>query len=58
MTSTGLVADVTPENIAAREPASQDIDFVSPLQAAERWSGDSSPGSRRVWTVEGNMVGF
>jgi hypothetical protein len=54
MTSTGLAALNTPENIALREPTPWNMDFVSPEEAIQRW-GDR-PGSRRVWSVEGNTV--
>ncbi|KAF8599534.1 hypothetical protein BDV93DRAFT_449217, partial [Ceratobasidium sp. AG-I] len=44
MTSTGLTALNTPENIAAREPTPYDIDWISPKDAEERWG-------TRIWTV-------
>ncbi|KIJ18655.1 hypothetical protein PAXINDRAFT_71193 [Paxillus involutus ATCC 200175] len=56
MTSTGLAALNTPENIALREPTPWNMDFVSPEEAIQRW-GDR-PGSRRVWSVEGNTLLF
>jgi len=53
MTSTGLTAENTPENIAAREPTSQNMDFITPEAARQRWGG----GDRnRVLSVEGNTV--
>jgi len=54
MTSTGLVAENTPENIAAREPTPWNMDFVTPEEALQRW-GKVATG-RRVWSVEGNTV--
>lgn len=54
MTSTGLPALNTPENVALREPTSQDMDIISPEEALQRW-GDH-PSTRRVWSVEGNTV--
>lgn len=57
MTSTGLAAQNTPESIAAREPTSQNMDFITPEQALKRWGGDPSHGQKnRVWSVEGNTV--
>jgi hypothetical protein len=54
MTSTGLAALNTKENIALRVPTPWNMDFVTPEEAIQRW-GDR-PGSRRVWSVEGNTV--
>ncbi|KAI6033198.1 hypothetical protein F5J12DRAFT_799413 [Pisolithus orientalis] len=56
MTSTGLAADVSAANIAAREPTQWNMDFLSPEQAAQRWG--ESPGDRRITTVEGNTLLF
>lgn len=57
MTSTGLPAENTPENIAAREPTRDNMDFITPDDALERWGGDPDQGeTNRVWTVEGNTV--
>ncbi|KIK98644.1 hypothetical protein PAXRUDRAFT_823616 [Paxillus rubicundulus Ve08.2h10] len=56
MTSTGLAALNTPENIALREPTPWNMDFVTPEEALQRW-GDH-PASRRVWSVEGNTLLF
>ncbi|KAG5645626.1 hypothetical protein DXG03_005617 [Asterophora parasitica] len=59
MTSTGLTAFNTPENIAAREPTAQNMDFITPEQARERWGGDTKRGERhRVLSVEGNTLLF
>lgn len=54
MTSTGLPAENSPENIALREPTPWDIDIVSPEEALQRWGNHAS--TRRVWSVEGNTV--
>lgn len=57
MTSTGLAAENTPENIAAREPTARDMDFLTPTEARKRWGGDPTKSERnRVWTVGGNTV--
>ncbi|THH27706.1 hypothetical protein EUX98_g6483 [Antrodiella citrinella] len=54
ITSTGLAALNTPENIAARIPTAEDMDFITPQQALDRW-GPVQPQTRnRVWTVAGN----
>ncbi|KAG6830207.1 hypothetical protein H0H87_008886 [Tephrocybe sp. NHM501043] len=52
MISTGTIALNTPENIAAREPTQQDMDFITPEEAHVRWSSDTT----RVLTVEGNTL--
>ncbi|KAL6310307.1 hypothetical protein BKA93DRAFT_6846 [Sparassis latifolia] len=55
MTSTGLPAENTPENIAARIPTAENMDFLTPAEARSRWGGDSDRWERnRVWSVEGN----
>lgn len=57
MTSTGLPAENTPENIALREPTRQNMDFITPEEAKRRWGGDVAQGEpNRIWTVEGNTV--
>lgn len=56
MTSTGLAAETTPENIAAREPTQWNMDFLTPAEASERWG--ASPEERRITTVEGNTFLF
>ncbi|KAK0184855.1 hypothetical protein F5146DRAFT_1114210 [Armillaria mellea] len=53
ITSSGLLAENTPENIALREPTSQHIDFITPAEAQRRWVGETT---KRVWTVEGNTL--
>lgn len=55
ITSTGLFAENTPENIAARMPTSKDMDFLTPAQARQRWGGSPDKRERnRVWSVAGN----
>ena len=57
MTSTGLPAQRTPENIAAREPTPNNMDYLTPEEALTRWGGDVEHGEKnRVWSVEGNTV--
>ena len=57
MTSTGLSAENTPENIASREPTRSNMYYVTPEEALTRWGGDVERGERnRVWSVEGNTV--
>ncbi|TFK33086.1 hypothetical protein BDQ12DRAFT_448647 [Crucibulum laeve] len=59
MTSTGLAAVNTPENIAAREPTKENMDFLTPEQAQTRWGGDVKKGEKnRVWSIEGNTLLF
>ncbi|OCH86377.1 hypothetical protein OBBRIDRAFT_890539 [Obba rivulosa] len=59
ITSTGLAAENTPENIAARMPTAQDMDFLTPAQARARWGGNPDRWERnRVWSVEGNTYLF
>ena len=59
MTSTGLEAKTTPENIATREPTRENMDFITPEDALERWGGEPKRGTtNRVWAVEGNTVSF
>jgi hypothetical protein len=57
ITSTGLFADNTPENIAAREPTAANMDFITPEEAQRRWGGNAIRGEKhRVLSVEGNSV--
>ncbi|KAF9450770.1 hypothetical protein P691DRAFT_809605 [Macrolepiota fuliginosa MF-IS2] len=59
MMSTGLPAENTPQNIAAREPTRENMDFITPDDALERWGGDPDRGvTNRVWTVDGNTLLF
>lgn len=53
MTSTGLEAINSPENIALREPTADNMAFLSPDEARTLW-GDGE--DIRVWTVQGNTV--
>ncbi|KAG6902177.1 hypothetical protein C0995_003459 [Termitomyces sp. Mi166 len=57
--STGLPAFNTPENIAAREPTSQDMDFITPEEARAKWGSKSGLGEHsRVLSVGGNTFLF
>ena len=57
MTSTGLPADSTPENLAAREPTTENMDFITPEEAHRRWGANPIRGEKhRVLSVEGNTV--
>jgi hypothetical protein len=57
MTSTGLPADNTPGNMAAREPTAANMDFITPEEAHRRWGGNAPRGEKhRVLSVEGNTV--
>ncbi|EKM54175.1 uncharacterized protein PHACADRAFT_257832 [Phanerochaete carnosa HHB-10118-sp] len=60
ITSTGLPAENTPENIAARMPTAKDIDFLTPAQARQRWGSslDSATQRNRVYPIEGNTFLF
>ncbi|KAJ3506267.1 hypothetical protein NLJ89_g6968 [Agrocybe chaxingu] len=57
MTSTGLEAFNTPENIALREPTSRDMQVIGIEEAQRRWV-DKEGGVNRVWSVEGNTLLF
>lgn len=57
MTSTGLVALNTPENIALREPTKENMDFLTPEQAHQRWATDDE-SAYRVLSIKGNSVSF
>ncbi|KAK7058792.1 hypothetical protein VNI00_001416 [Paramarasmius palmivorus] len=52
MTSTGLPAENTPENIAQREPTARDMQFISPEEATIRWGGSQ----KSVIPVTGNTL--
>ncbi|KAI8975904.1 hypothetical protein BD414DRAFT_423543 [Trametes punicea] len=55
MTSTGLAAENTPENIAARMPTSEDMAFLTPQEAQDLWGGDVDKLEKnRIWSVPGN----
>jgi len=49
MTSTGLEAVNSPENIEAREPTKDNMDFIGPYEARSKWPGG-------VWGVSGTTV--
>lgn len=56
MTSTGLPAENTPENIKLREPTKKDMAIISPEEARHRWGPVKAGEPYRVWAVEGNTV--
>ncbi|KAI0344519.1 hypothetical protein BDW22DRAFT_1354593 [Trametopsis cervina] len=62
ITSTGLAAENTPENIAARMPTDKELSFITPEQAKRRWGPTSqaqAKGARnRVHNVRGNTILF
>ncbi|KAF9484502.1 hypothetical protein BDN70DRAFT_928375 [Pholiota conissans] len=54
MTSTGIEADTTPENIAMREPTPQEMQIITPQLARLKWGSSVEDGElNRIWTVEG-----
>lgn len=55
MTSTGLRALNTPENIALREPTEKNMDFLTPEQAHQRWASEDE-STYRVLSIKGNTV--
>jgi len=57
ITSTGLIALNTPENIAAREPTEKEIQIIDPKNAMLRWGGNTAENERhRISSVVGNTV--
>ncbi|KAF8623007.1 hypothetical protein AX15_006570, partial [Amanita polypyramis BW_CC] len=60
MTSTGLAAENTPENIASREPTADNMAFLTPEQAEQRWGSirENDERAYRVWSVKGNTFLF
>jgi hypothetical protein len=57
ITSTGLIALNTPENIAAREPTDQEMKVIGPEDAMFRWGGNIAKNERhRISSIEGNTV--
>ena len=57
MTSTGLIALATPENIRQREPTDREMQIISPEVAASKWGGDIAKKERnRIWSIEGISV--
>ncbi|RXW20358.1 hypothetical protein EST38_g5493 [Candolleomyces aberdarensis] len=65
MTSTGLEAVNSPENIAIREPLPQNLQYITLEEARKRW-GDAilkdehgvERKESRVWVVQGNSLLF
>lgn len=63
ITSTGLYAENTPENIAARMPTRKEISFITPEQARLRWGPPrsqlaSKTARNRVYNVQGTTFIF
>lgn len=63
ITSTGLAATTSEENIAARLPTSKEISFITPEQARRRWGptraqSRTSNAKNRVFNVKGNTIIF
>ena len=57
ITSTGLPAVNSPESIAERVPTTQDLSFISPMEAHRRWGGDHSMKElNRIFPIEGSTV--
>ena len=57
MTSTGLIALTTPENIRQREPTNREMQIISPEVAANKWGGNIANKERhRIWSIEGISV--
>lgn len=61
ITSTGLPAENTPENIAARMPTSKDLDFITPAEARLRWGPPDNElqqgnARNRVYPVQGSTL--
>ncbi|KDR75372.1 hypothetical protein GALMADRAFT_268911 [Galerina marginata CBS 339.88] len=57
MTSTGLLAENSPENIAMREPTDREMQTITPQVAALKWGGNDADNSRnRIWSIEGNTL--
>jgi hypothetical protein len=64
ITSTGLAAENTPENIAARMPTEKELSFITPTQASHRWGPTRSQAQsmittrNRAFNVKGNTIIF
>ncbi|KIL60351.1 hypothetical protein M378DRAFT_83855 [Amanita muscaria Koide BX008] len=59
MTSPGYHAENTPENIALREPTTENMDFLTPEQADQRWKIPNTGSTPyRVWSIKGNSILF
>ena len=57
MISVAMFAEATAENIAAREPTREELDFLTPEHAKRLWGGDIDRGQRnRVWSIQGTTV--
>ena len=56
MTSTGLPAFDTPENMAERMPTARDMAVITPQEAHQRWGGQSMMELNNVFPVEGSTV--
>ncbi|KAF7296406.1 C2H2-type domain-containing protein [Mycena chlorophos] len=57
MISTPLEAINSPENIEARMPTKDTLQFITPAEAVRRWGGNVRRGEKnRVLTVDGNTV--
>jgi hypothetical protein len=54
LTSTGLEAKNTPENIVARMPTARDMDFISVEEAKSLWGSETS--RNRIRSLYGNSV--
>jgi hypothetical protein len=55
--SIAMRAEASPENIAAREPTREEMDFLTPEHAKRLWGGDIDRGQRnRVWSMQGSTV--
>ncbi|TFK54523.1 hypothetical protein OE88DRAFT_1655227 [Heliocybe sulcata] len=58
ITSTGLPAVNSEENIRARLPTKYDLDFITTAEAQKRWGRRDGEAENRVYSVEGNTVLF
>lgn len=57
ITSTGLLAFNTPENIRLREPTDKEMQIISPEHATMKWGGDIAKNERnRISSIEGISV--
>jgi hypothetical protein len=46
----------TPENIQARLPTDQEMDFITPQEALRRWGPLRRGEKNRIWSIPGNTV--
>ncbi|KAF9075386.1 hypothetical protein BDP27DRAFT_1415184 [Rhodocollybia butyracea] len=59
MISVSIPAEATRENMEAREPTPELMQFITPEEAQRRWGGDVANNVRNsVFTVEGNTALF